>query len=120
MTLRWLAEWPPHFACRGQPPLCAAIDRDAALNLTKDPRVSTGPDMVLGVGSSPVDRMVSRTIPRQQDECRYRPAPIVTDVRRDQRPSGQVSKGEGPDGQCKASVNPAAAASLSAANWQGN
>jgi hypothetical protein len=30
-----------------------------------------------------------------------------------------VSKGQGPDGQRKASINPAAAASLSAANWQG-
>ena len=46
--------------------------------------------------------------------------PMVTGVRRDQRPNGQGSKGQGPDGQCKASVNPAAAASLSAANWQGN
>ena len=43
---------------------------------------------------------------------------MVTGVRRDQRPNGQGSKGQGPDGQCKASVNPAAAASLSAANWQ--
>jgi len=35
--------------------------------------------------------------------------PMVTGVRRDQRPKGKGSKGRGPDGQCKASINPAAA-----------
>jgi len=44
--------------------------------------------------------------------------PRVTGVRRDRRLNGKGSKGQGPNGQCKASINPAAAASLSAANWQ--
>ncbi|MEH2533363.1 hypothetical protein V1277_000254 [Bradyrhizobium sp. AZCC 1588] len=44
--------------------------------------------------------------------------PGVTGVRRDRRLHGKGSKGQGPNGQCKASINPAAAASLSAANWQ--
>jgi hypothetical protein len=46
--------------------------------------------------------------------------PRVTGVRRDRRLNGKWSKGQGPNGQCKASVNPAAAASLSAANWLTN
>jgi hypothetical protein len=33
-------------------------------------------------------------------------------------PTSQRPRGQGPNGQCKARVNPAAAASLSAANWQ--
>ena len=44
--------------------------------------------------------------------------PRVTGVRRDRRLNGKGSKGQGPNGQCKASINPAAAASLCAANWQ--
>jgi hypothetical protein len=44
--------------------------------------------------------------------------PRVTGVRRDRRLNGHRSKRQGPNGQCKASINPAAAASLSAANWQ--
>jgi hypothetical protein len=49
--------------------------------------------------------------------------PITTNAKGDRRPTGPTSqgkgsKGQGPNGQCKASINPAAAASLSAANWQ--
>jgi hypothetical protein len=40
---------------------------------------------------------------------------VIVDVE-----ASQGSKGQGPNGQCKARVNPAAAASLSAANWQRN
>jgi len=52
---------------------------------------------------------VSRTVPSpkttsaESDQCQWRP---VSDGTRVQRP---VSRGQGPEGQCKASINPAAA-----------
>ena len=75
--------------------------------------------------SAPVERWIVRLMEwflapsrANSDERRERPRPRVTGVRRDRRLNGQGSKSQGPTGQCKASINPAAVASLSAANWQ--
>jgi hypothetical protein len=96
------------------------FDSHLALNFRQESYVSSGPCRELGVGSMTVDRGFLAPSRANSDECRQRPVPMTTSVRRDRCPKGKCLKARVHTASVKrASTLLAARQVCSQLTWQG-